>query len=510
MLSSVVRRLLSASPSGYAQRVPPTSQSAKGINLIVRWWEHITKRGWLSSLLMILDVWLIFLAFYTAWWLRYEFELGGGVLFYTPFRQFLPALILLTLLMVTHLNFEEIYLNRLGTTWFDELYGIINATTTSVLLVIVFFFIFQYSGSSRLVYSYLIVTLVFYLSMARLVLHWWKNWLQGRGIGVTRTLIVGGGEIGRTLMGHIVAQPELGYDVAGFVDDNPDLQHNIGRFRVLGNINDIQRLVPEHGVEKVIITLPWQYQDKIRRIIKECEQKGVQCRIVPDLFHLSLTNVTLDEIKGVPLIGTKEPALKGMNYALKRFVDVTVSSLVLVLFMPILLLVALAIRLESPGKAIFKQIRVGRNGQLFEVYKFRSMYVGADKEIHELAEVNEADGPLFKIRNDPRITKLGRFIRKTSLDEFPQLWNVLKGEMSLVGPRPSLPNEVAQYEPWHCKRLEASPGLTGLWQVSGRSDIPFDDMMLLDIYYTEQWSLKLDIVILLRTIPAVLLQRGAY
>ena len=477
-----------------------------------RWWEQIIKRGSFGWLLMMLDVLLIYLAFFTAWWLRYELELGGKVLapFYSPFGQFLPALLLLTVLMIVNLNFEQLYHNRRGTTWFDQLYGIINATTTSVLLVIVFFFIFQYSGSSRLVYTYLCITLVSYLSSARLFLQWWMNWLRGKGIGVTCTLIVGGGEIGRTLMSHIVAQPELGYDVVGFVDDNPDLQHNIGRFPVLGDTNDIPRLVREHGLEKVIITLPWHYQDNILRIMELCEQEGVQCRIVPDLFHLSLTKVTLDEIKGVPLIGTKEPALKGINYALKRLVDVTISAIVLVLVMPILALVVIAIKLESQGQAIFKQTRVGRNGRLFEVYKFRSMYVGADKELQQLAQSNEADGPLFKIRHDPRVTRVGRFIRKTSLDEFPQLWNVLMGDMSLVGPRPSLPNEVAQYEDWHRKRLEAPPGLTGLWQVSGRSDIPFDDMMLLDIYYTEQWSLKLDIIILLKTIPAVLLQRGAY
>ncbi|MGB0389122.1 MAG: sugar transferase [Ardenticatenaceae bacterium] len=476
------------------------------------WWEQIINRGWLRWLLMIVDVLLIHFAFFSAWWLRYELELGGQVWdpFYTPYRDFLPAVFLLTVLMTANLHFEELYDKREGVTLFDELYGIINATTTSVLLMILFFFVYQYSGSSRLVYSYLALTLVFYLSTARFLLHWWMNWLRQKGVGVTRTLIVGGGEIARTLMSHIVAQPELGYDVAGFVDDNPKCQHDIGRFRALGDIQDIPRLVGEHGVEKVIITLPWQYQDKILQIIEQCEQEGVQCRIVPDLFHLSLTRVNLHEIKGVPLIGTQEPALKGMNLALKRFVDLVASTMLLGLFMPILLLVALAIKLESSGAVIFKQTRVGRHGRLFEVYKFRSMYNGADKKLQQLAKANEADGPLFKIRNDPRITRVGSFIRKTSLDEFPQLWNVLKGDMSLVGPRPSLPSEVAQYEDWHHKRLEAPPGLTGLWQVSGRSDISFDDMMLLDIYYTEQWSLKLDLMILVRTVPAVVLQRGAY
>jgi lipopolysaccharide/colanic/teichoic acid biosynthesis glycosyltransferase len=166
--------------------------------------------------------------------------------------------------------------------------------------------------------------------------------------------------------------------------------------------------------------------------------------------------------------------------------------------------------LESAGPVIFKQIRVGRAGQLFPCYKFRSMRAGAENEVAQLAERNEADGPLFKIRDDPRVTRVGKFIRKTSLDELPQLWNVIKGDMSLIGPRPALPHEVAQYQEWHRKRLDAAPGLTGLWQVSGRSDVTFDEMVLLDIYYAEQWSPMLDTLILLKTVPTVLFQRGAY
>ncbi|MGH2543603.1 MAG: sugar transferase, partial [Ardenticatenaceae bacterium] len=260
----------------------------------------------------------------------------------------------------------------------------------------------------------------------------------------------------------------------------------------------------------VILTLPWQYQRKIMHILEQCEQQAVQSRIVPDLFQLSLTRVTLDEIKGVPLIAMQEPVLKGANLALKRFVDIAISSVALLIFSPIVLLTTVAIKLDSPGPILYRQERIGRGGRPFTIYKFRSMRVGADEELARLATLNEADGPLFKIRNDPRVTRVGRIIRKLSIDELPQLFNVLKGDMSLIGPRPALPQEVAQYEEWHHKRLEAAPGLTGLWQVSGRSDVTFDEMMLLDIYYTEQWSPMLDTMILLKTIPTVLFQRGAY
>jgi lipopolysaccharide/colanic/teichoic acid biosynthesis glycosyltransferase len=178
--------------------------------------------------------------------------------------------------------------------------------------------------------------------------------------------------------------------------------------------------------------------------------------------------------------------------------------------LPFVLLIALAIRLDTPGPIFFRQMRVGKHGKEFACFKFRSMVSNADELRGQIAELNESTGPLFKIRNDPRLTRVGRFIRRYSLDELPQLFNVLHGEMSLIGPRPNLPQEVDQYQEWMKKRLSVSPGLTGLWQVSGRSDLTFDEMVLLDIYYVENWSIGLDINILLRSVPAVLRAKGAY
>ncbi|MBA3530408.1 MAG: undecaprenyl-phosphate glucose phosphotransferase [Ardenticatenales bacterium] len=479
---------------------------------MIHWWNQLIERGGLPWLLRGVDMLLINLAFFTAWWARYEQEIGLGVeiRFYTPYSDYFPTAVALTLLILLNLYMEGVYKARRGSTWFDEVYSITNATSTAILMVVVFFFFYRPYAFSRLIFAYAAALIVVYLSLSRLLIRWWLGWLRRRGVGVTRTLIVGGGELGRTLMRHIVAQPELGYEVIGFVDDNPDRQHDIGRFRALGNTDDIPCLVRQHQVDKVIITLPWQYQRKIMEILEHCEQEAVQTRIVPDLFQLSLTHVILDEIKGVALIAMQEPALKGGNLAFKRLTDLTATTLIMLVGVPLMLLIALAIRLDSPGSILFKQTRVGRGGRLFTLYKFRSMRVGAEREVQKLVAKNEADGPLFKIRNDPRVTRVGAFIRKTSLDELPQFWNVLKGDMSLIGPRPALPSEVAQYQEWHRKRLEAAPGLTGLWQVSGRSDVTFDEMMLLDIYYTEQWSPMLDTMILLKTIPTVLFQRGAY
>jgi len=244
--------------------------------------------------------------------------------------------------------------------------------------------------------------------------------------------------------------------------------------------------------------------------VRECERRRVRARIVPDLFQMSLTQVNVEDLGGVPLIGVRTVAISKGALLVKRLIDVTVAAVGLVLCAPLLLLIALAIRLDSPGPIIFRQTRVGLRGRLFEMYKFRSMHVGAEEQQDMLAEFNEADGPIFKIRDDPRLTRVGRILRRLSLDELPQLVNVLRGEMSLVGPRPPIPAEVEKYQEWHKKRLEAPPGMTGLWQVSGRSRLSFDEMVLLDIYYIENWSLWLDFKILMRTIPKVLLGEGAY
>jgi len=218
----------------------------------------------------------------------------------------------------------------------------------------------------------------------------------------------------------------------------------------------------------------------------------------------------MEAVEGIPLISIKQASLNSIQQAITRLVDIIVAALILLVGSPLWLLIALAIRINSPGAVIYKQTRIGRNGRPFKVYKFRSMYKNADQVLAALMAHNEAQGPLFKMKDDPRITAIGKFLRRTSFDEIPQLINVLRGEMSLVGPRPPLPEEVAQYEEWQKGRLAIKPGMTGLWQVRGRSDISFEEGVLMDLYYIEHQSLRLYFQILLRTIPAVLSGRGAY
>jgi exopolysaccharide biosynthesis polyprenyl glycosylphosphotransferase len=321
-------------------------------------------------------------------------------------------------------------------------------------------------------------------------------------------LVVGGGPLGVMIMQNVVAQPELGYQIIGFVDDEPRL--SLGRIQYLGTAADTSRLIAQNDADEVFIALPSASHRQITELLIACGRQRVSFRIVPDFYELSLNQVDVTEINGIPLIGLRDGSLRGSGPLAKRLLDLIVGGFALVFAAIPMLIVAIAIKLDSPGPVLIRQTRIGRRGREFTCYKFRSMHDKADQELKQLLDHNEASGPIFKMRNDPRRTRVGRWLRRCSLDEVPQLFNVLKGDMSVIGPRPPLAHEVDKYLDWHRRRLEVSPGMTGLWQVSGRSELPFDEMALLDIWYIDNWSLSLDLKILLRTVPAVVFGYGAY
>jgi exopolysaccharide biosynthesis polyprenyl glycosylphosphotransferase len=472
------------------------------------------KRRWLLIAgLVISDAILINVALAIAYWIRYELQWLRAVdpAFLVPFSVFIPFALILTGLLLLVYRREGLYRLRQGTSWFDELYAIINGTTTGIVIMVVLVFISRPTFYSRLIFFYAGALIIVLLSLSRLAKNAWVRNMRRRGIGVARAIIVGVGEVGRTVMRTMVAHPDLGYEIVGFVDDDPVKgTTNIGRFKALGSLDRLAALIQDEAIDEVIITLPWQYHRKIMAIMAQCERENVRARIVPDLFQMTLSRMSITEMRGIPVIGVKHVRISALVRLLKRGVDIVFSLLVLGITAPLMALIVLAIKLDSPGPVLFRQARVGKGGRPFTLYKFRSMAIGADEQKELLRDLNEADGPIFKIKGDPRVTRMGRCLRRLSLDELPQFYNVLRGDMSIIGPRPPLPEEVSQYQPWHMRRLEIAPGITGLWQVSGRSELPFDEMALLDIYYVEQWSPALDLKILLRTIPSVLFGDGAY
>lgn len=462
-------------------------------------------------LLVLIDILLINLAFGLAYYARYTLQLFAPVLdaFQAPFTAYAQLQIGYTALMLIFLFVAGVYTPQRGVSWFAELYRILNASTTVGVIVFAIIFLSRTLIYSRLMILWAIALTIVFLGLARLAERAVRRELRKRGLGVARVLIVGAGEMGRTVVRTMAARPDLGYQIVGFIDDDPS-KGELGRLKNMGGLERVEHILSTEPVDEVLITLPWMYQRKIVALVRACQSHSVRARVVPDLFQLSLSRLDVDDLGGIPIIGIKEVRISRIGRLFKRALDVTLATLGLLLSSPLMLLAAIAIKLDSPGSVFFRQVRVGEHGRLFTVFKFRSMREGAEEELEQLLAFNEASGPLFKMKDDPRRTRVGTFLRTTSLDELPQFFNILRGDMSLVGPRPGLPSEVEQYQPWHRQRLEVQPGLSGLWQVSGRSDLTFDEMCLLDIYYIENWSLALDFVIMLRTLPRVLFGSGAY
>jgi exopolysaccharide biosynthesis polyprenyl glycosylphosphotransferase len=463
------------------------------------------------SVLVALDLAMVNLAFFLAWYARYRLGLfvaldPGN---YVEHDVYLPLQLTLSLVFAFIIALRGLYRVPRAASALDDVSIIFTVAGLSVMLVFAGSTFVRYPAESRLtlIFAWALITGLVVLARANWL--WILGVLHQHGVGVERTLVVGDNTVGRMIMQALAGRPHLGYAVAGFL--STDGGDDFGRFRNLGTPDALERVIGQERIAQVVIALPSTSHEAIMRIVNHCRRDGVQFRLVPDLYEVSLGRLDMDTVSGIPLIGLKNPAIKGINFVAKRVIDITSALAILVgfswLFVPLALLIWIEDRGGSP---LYGQVRVGRGGKPFTMQKFRSMRPGADQQLSGLLEHNEAEGPIFKMRDDPRRTRIGAFMRRWSIDEWPQLWNVLKGDMSLVGPRPATPREVGQYEEWQLHRLDALPGITGLWQVSGRSELGFSEQVLMDIMYIENWSLGLDLRILLRTIPAVLTGKGAF
>ncbi|MDF1513368.1 MAG: undecaprenyl-phosphate glucose phosphotransferase [Anaerolineae bacterium] len=460
---------------------------------------------------IILDACSVFLSMLLAFGLRYRLQWFLDVTFTATFDAYIPFTVIGAVVVLCAMWMVGAYHEWRSRVWLDHVSKAVSGVFIALVLAMAASFIVRPEVYSRLLLLEWGTLLTGLIALNRVVLMLIQQRNRRKGRVIRRVVIVGAGEVGRRVMRTVVARPDLGYRILGYVDDNPDKGlGKIGRFQGLGSLDNLTRIIDEEDVDEVIITLPWNYHRRILNVLRECARRDVSARLVPDLFQMSLSRVEVSDLGGVPLVAIHEITFNQAELTLKRVIDVITVCLGFILGWPILLIIALAIKLDSPGPVLFNQVRVGKNHREFSIYKFRTMRVGAEEDLSKLLDKNEADGPLFKIRDDPRSTRIGRILRQTSLDELPQIWNVLKGEMSLVGPRPPIPAEVAQYKSWHKQRLSVPPGMTGLWQVSGRSELTFDEMVLLDLYYIENWSPLMDLSIMLRTIPKVLIREGAY
>ena len=461
------------------------------------------------------DLILINLGFLVAYIARYRWQwfLPVPQQFFEPYGRYLGQQLILNLLLILTFSQSRVWVRRRGEFWVDEISRVAYATATAVVLMMAVTFFLQPNGPfSRLMLFWIFLFVVLFVGASRLMRRWTLAYLYRHGRWVDRVLVIGSGETGRSLMRTLLARPDLGYQAIGYLV-NGSQEDNIGLGLIphLGPYQELENVLQElPSLHTVFIALPGEMHQETVRLLDICENQGVRAQAVPDLLQISLHRVEFTNMAGIPILGVREVNINRLERFLKRVMDLAILAVLAIPSLLVGLVVAVAIKLDSPGPVIYSGVRVGRSGRLFKMYKFRSMVINAEEQKEALQALNEADGPLFKIKDDPRLTRVGRFIRRTSMDELPQLFNVLQGTMSMVGPRPPLPEEVAQYKPWHRQRLTVIGGLTGLWQVSGRADLTFDELCLLDIYYIENWSLSLDIRILLQTVPHMLFGRGAY
>lgn len=439
-------------------------------------------------------------------WLRYSmsFPIGFGhaVFNSTIGGAYEGFFLLYAAFVVMGCASQDLYGTPRERTVLDESIMVARAVAFGTMILVVFIFTAGYKDISRLV-------LVSSLALNIIVLSGWR-YLKRKlilhrtesGIGVSRVLIVGAGPMGRALGEWLRTNRHLGFSVVGYLDIKRSSAQG-----VLGTIDDLRKLALTEFVDELFITLPSE-AELVKRLALEARELRLGLKIFPDIYDGLGWRAPLHMIGGFPVLDFLWQPIPRVGLALKRILDVLVSVLALILAAPLLLFLTLCIRWDSPGPVMYVHDRVGLKGRKFRCYKLRTMVTGANRRLKDMRAINERNGPFFKMENDPRVTHVGRWMRKYSLDEIPQLWNVLRGDMSLVGPRPHSVDDYELYSIDHLRRLDVSPGLTGLWQVTKRTDPSFEKSVALDLEYIENWSLGLDLKLLLRTIPAVLRGEG--
>ncbi len=332
-----------------------------------------------------------------------------------------------------------------------------------------------------------------------------------RGYNYRNLLVAGTGRRARHFIERVHQHAEWGLRIVGLVDEDADLKGClIDGHEVLGTFDDLLEVIHKNVVDEVVFIVPRSWLGKIEPLMQICEMEGIQVTLAADFFDLKLSRGSHTDLDGLPLLRFTTTPDQSLSLVLKRLMDIALSGAALLLVAPVMVAIAVGINATSPGPVFFRQKRCGLSGRRFTLYKFRTMVQDAESHLPTLLAQNEMQGPVFKLTKDPRATKVGRFLRKTSLDELPQLWNVLRGEMSLVGPRPPLPVEVQRYDNWQRRKLSMRPGITCLWQVNGRNNIKsFHDWVTLDLHYIDHWSLGLDWKILFKTVPVVVFGIGA-
>ena len=456
-----------------------------------------------------IDVGLILVAYGLATWLRNGYMGGAPTSFFSLFdRQYVVVACVYAVCIGLAYVFFRLYGSFRFRNFFQEAGTIAVINGVGILGVGAVLYIARLTDFSRMVLGFFYVFSVGLVLAKRLVLRSILRHSRSLGYARRNLLVVGEGKFAERYIRYVKENVRYGYQLVGYVSSQAHPEYGEAR---LGGYDDFSALLSRQRVDQVVFALSGTDMDRLGGMIAACGRYGAKASVIPQYNDFIPATPTVEAVGNLKLLNVRSTPDKGPIWAfVKRAMDLTGAMVGLVLASPIMLVTAIAVKRCDGGPVIFAQERVGKNGVHFKMYKFRSMYMDAEERLAELQKYNQVDGPAFKMENDPRVTPVGSFIRKTSIDELPQLWNVLKGEMSIVGPRPPLPREVAQYTDWDWGRLAVKPGLTCYWQVSGRSDVGFEDWMRLDLKYVEEQGFLTDMKILFKTVGVVLRGDGAY
>jgi exopolysaccharide biosynthesis polyprenyl glycosylphosphotransferase len=460
----------------------------------------------LRRFLIFVDACVIVLAYLLAFWL---YRLLSDLPF--PLFRYWIALVFAVPYWGLALYANGLYHTTRTRSYLEILWAVVKSSVVTFLLLGTFIFLFKLTFMSRQFFLLFMAIGSFLIWLEKSVIFMSSHYVRRQGLNTRRLLLVGTGKRAAEFVRKVGRHPEWGFQLLGAIDDEPDRGvRQVAQLEVIGTLDDIPKIFHRDAVDEVVFVVPRSRLNALQGAIDRCETEGVVVTVAVDLFDTKLARSSVTELDGLPLLSFKTTRAKEWELLVKRVFDLTASGLGLIVLLPLFLIMAVLIKATSKGPVFFKQNRLGLAGRRFTLYKFRTMRQGAQAVLSEVSDLNAMTTPEFKEKKTSWITPVGRVMRTFSIDELPQLINVFVGHMSIVGPRPTVPDEVDKYQDWHRRRFSMKPGITCLWQVNGRNNIAFEDWMKLDLEYLDNWSLWLDAKILLKTVPVVIFGIGAY
>ena len=474
-------------------------------------------RNFTTIVIGVFDILLINLAVILGYYLRFYVELGveKGWIDRVPVASisgYLKALVFIDYVLIILFNLFHLYRRDRSRWYIDEIYNIFKSLSLGFIIItsLTFFARTEDFQFSRTVCFYAYFLSILFISIWRYVILRVERLNHLKEGNISRVLIIGSEEMARMVVKRLCDRMDLGYRIAGFI--TPEIQNlrDLEGFPYLGSLENFELTLDKYQIDEIFVSESKIGHFKLLEMASACESMGVNVKMVPTVYDLLIDFADMSDLDGLPLVAVREQPMYQLSLFTKRIFDIAFSIMILALSAPISIILAVLVRIDSPGGIFFTQIRAGVGGKPFKMHKFRTMYYDSEAKLNELVNFDELKEPVFKIKNDPRITRIGKFLRRTSLDEIPQFWNVLKGEMSVVGPRPEETQLVDKYNIWQRRRLNMKPGITGMQQIICRGTTSLEDRVKYDIYYLRKHSLLLDIYIILKTIPVVLSGEGAF